>query len=444
MKIVVSALIITALFLACPAVAEQTQTIRLTPLEVVQIARKMLDENRLETAKILLTRAQFPKSEIETERRYLLGLLAVREGRIDDAAEIYRGLLSENPRLAKIRIELALVYMYQKSWYRADYHLRLAATEKLPSGIDEKIDYLRAVIRRNKNWNVWFSAGIAPDNNVNNSQTGTQCIQTPFGILCNALRDPEKSVGFNIAGGGHYEFRFDDRWRLRVSSSVFSTTYNDSAYDDLFYSLAAGPKYVWDRAEIWTAVKGTRRRYGHKAYNSSVGGVIQTGYDVSRRVYVSLNAEYAAMSYDSYGSVLNGSVKSGAVRTVVSLNSASYLVLRTAAEREKTKNRMYSNHKFIAGIGAGAELPLGFSIYAEPSLQWVDYDRPSWFVRHLGFEQIREKDRIARYILRLSNKNFSMFGIIPQITLAYTDKKSNVWQKEYKKMTLEMTFIHNF
>lgn len=432
------------LFPARPAAAQQAETIRLTPPEIVRTAREMLDENRLETAKILLTRYQFPKSEIETERRYLLGVLAVREQRIDDAAEIYRGLLNENPRLAKIRIELALVYMRRKSWYRADYHLRLAATEKLPPGIDEKIDYLRAVIRRNKNWNVWFSVGVAPDNNVNNSQAGTQCIQTSFGVLCNALQDPEKAVGFNIAGGGHYEFRLDEQWRMRVASGIFATTYDNSAYDDLFYFLAAGPKFVWNRGDIWTAVKGTRRRYGHKAYNASAGGLIQTGYDLSRRVFVSLNAEYAAVSYNHFGSVLDGSVRSGGMRTVISLNSASYLVVRGAAEREKTKNRIYSNRKFTAGIGVGAELAFGFSVYAEPSVQWVHYDRPARFMRHLGFEQIREKDRIARCVLRISNKNFSVFGITPEISLGYTDKESNVWQKEYKKMTFGMTFVQNF
>lgn len=113
---------------------------RLTPLEVVLAARKMIDENRTDAARILLTRAEFAPSEIEMERRYLLGVLAVKTGRIDEAILIYRDLLNKNPRLAKIRIELALAYMARKSWYLADYHLRLAAAEKLPPGIDEKSD----------------------------------------------------------------------------------------------------------------------------------------------------------------------------------------------------------------------------------------------------------------------------------------------------------------
>ena len=114
--------------------------ISLTPLQVVVVARKMLDLNRLHAAKVLLTRASFPSSEIETERRYLLGVLALKENRIDDAVDIWRELLNDNPRLTKVRFELALAYMAQKSWYRADYHLRLAAAEKLPPGFDRQID----------------------------------------------------------------------------------------------------------------------------------------------------------------------------------------------------------------------------------------------------------------------------------------------------------------
>lgn len=433
-----------SLFFCSSAVSGAEKTVRLTPLEVVLAARKMIDENRTDDARILLTRTEFAPSEIEMERRYLLGVLAVKTGRIDEAIRIYRDLLNKNPRLAKIRIELALAYMAGKSWYLADYHLRLAASEKLPPGIDEKIGYLRAVVRRNKNWNIWFSAGIAPDNNVNNLQTGTQCVQTSFGIFCNTLEDPEKSVGFNIAGGGHYEFRFDVRWRLRVFAGVYSSTYGYNDYDDLFYFAACGPKYVWENGEVWTAVKRTRRRYGHKAYNSSAGGLIQAGYDISRRVFAAVSAEFAAVSYDQYGSVLNGSVRSGGIKTFIGLNSASYLVLRAAGEREKTKNRMYANRKWTAGIGAGAELPLGFSVYIEQSVQWVRYDRPAWFVRRLGFEQIREKDRITRWAFRFSNKNMSLFGVVPEFTLAYTDKRSNVWRKEYRKMTLELSFVQNF
>lgn len=78
------------------------------------------------------------------------------------------------------------------------------------------------------------------------------------------------------------------------------------------------------------------------------------------------------------------------------------------------------------------------------SAGWVRYDRPAWFVRRLGFEQIREKDRITRWAFRFSNKNISLFGVVPEFTLAYTDKRSNVWQKEYRKMTLELSFVQNF
>lgn len=419
--------------------------ISLTPLQVVVAAREMLDLNRLHAAKVLLTRASFPPSEIETERRYLLGVLALREKRIDDAIAIWRKLLNENPRLVKVRFELALAYMAQKSWYRADYHLRLAAAEKLPAGFDRQIDMLRYVARQNKNWNVWFTAGAAPDDNVNNSQTGTQCLMTPFGVLCNRLNDPEKAVGFNIGGGGNYEFRFDEHWRLRVAGDVFSTTYRHrDEYDDLYWSAAAGPKYVWNRGEIWTAAKIGRRRYAHAPYNSTVGGVLNFGYDWSRRLSLYLNTEYAAVSYKRNASVMDGETRRAAGRAVYGINSAMYAVLRASFDREKTKNEIYSNRRYTVGAGLGAELPLGFSVYAEPSVQWVRYDAPSYYVKNYRFQKIREKDRVHRYLLRLSNKNLSARGFTPEIDIAYTDKKSSIWQKEYDKLTVELSFVQSF
>lgn len=419
--------------------------ISLTPLQVVVAAREMLDLNRLHAAKVLLTRASFPPSEIETERRYLLGVLALREKRIDDAIAIWRKLLNENPRLVKVRFELALAYMAQKSWYRADYHLRLAAAEKLPAGFDRQIDMLRYVARQNKNWNVWFTAGAAPDDNVNNSQTGTQCLMTPFGVLCNRLNDPEKAVGFNVGGGGNYEFRFDEHWRLRVAGDVFSTTYRHrDEYDDLYWSAAAGPKYVWNRGEIWTAAKIGRRRYAHAPYNSTVGGVLNFGYDWSRRLSLYLNTEYAAVSYKRNASVMDGETRRAAGRAVYGINSAMYAVLRASFDREKTKNEIYSNRRYTVGAGLGAELPLGFSVYAEPSVQWVRYDAPSYYVKNYRFQKIREKDRVHRYLLRLSNKNLSARGFTPEIDIVYTDKKSSIWQKEYDKLTVELSFVQSF
>ena len=397
--------------------------ISLTPLQVVVVARKMLDLNRLHAAKVLLTRASFPSSEIETERRYLLGVLALKENRIDDAVDIWRELLNDNPRLTKVRFELALAYMAQKSWYRADYHLRLAAAEKLPPGFDRQIDALRYVARQNKNWNVWFTAGAAPDDNVNNSQTGTQCLMTPFGVLCNRLNDPEKAVGFNVGGGGNYEFRFDEHWRLRVAADLFSTTYrHHDEYDDLYWSVSAGPKYVWNRGEIWTAAKIGRRRYAHAPYNATIGGVLNVGYDWSRRLSVYLNTEYAAVSYKRNADILDGETRRVAGRAVYGINSAMYAVLRASFDREKTESEIYSNRRYTIGAGLGAELPLGFSVYAEPSVQWVRYDAPSYYVKDYRFQKIREKDRIHRYLLRLSNKNLSARGFTPEIDIAYTYK----------------------
>ena len=74
--------------------------------------------------------------------------------------------------------------MNKKQWYRADHHLRLALAGKdIPENIKKQMLYYRYVARRNKNWNIWFNFGAAPDNNINQVTGGEECVSTEWGTF---------------------------------------------------------------------------------------------------------------------------------------------------------------------------------------------------------------------------------------------------------------------
>ena len=113
--------------------------------------------------------------------------------------------------------------MHTKQWYRADYHLRLAmAGADLPDNVRQIMNYYRWIVRQNKNWNVWFNFGAAPDNNINNAIGGTECVNTIFGPMCRDLSDPESAIGYNFSLGGNYEFKLSDHWRWKSDAFVYS------------------------------------------------------------------------------------------------------------------------------------------------------------------------------------------------------------------------------
>ena len=197
----------------CWAESNDTKTIELNVVQVIQLAGNFVEQGKFETAQDILNHVpQTGNLALETERWFLLAQIASRTGDIDNAIQIYRKILNDQPDLARVRFELAVCYMHQHKWRRADYHLRLAMAGKdLPDNVRQLMNYYRWVIRQNKNWNVWFNFGAAPDNNVNNSIGGEECVMTMFGLMCRNLAEPEKAIGANLTLGGNYEFKLSDR-----------------------------------------------------------------------------------------------------------------------------------------------------------------------------------------------------------------------------------------
>lgn len=424
----------------------QSQEVTMTPIQAVQLAGQLVDSGKLDLAQQILTQMPHVNNvPLEIERWFLLAQIASRQGDIDTAIKIYRKILDDQPNLARVRFELAVCYMHQKKWRRADYHLRLAmAGADLPDNAKQMMNYYRYVIRQNKNWNVWFNFGAAPDNNVNNSVGGSECVMTMFGLMCRELAQPESAIGSNLSLGGNYEFKLSDNWRWKSDANIYTNIYDKHDYDDLYLSLSTGPRYVWKNGDVWLAGIGARRWYGWDAYNWSAGVKLDTNYDFTRKLSGGLYLRFMENTYDEYGDILDGQTYAANVRLTYSFNASVYAVLRTGITREVAKNSIYSYWLPNLGFGVGAELPWGFHVYAEPSVYWSMYDDPKWVVKDNQFKQITEHDFTHRYSVSLSNNKLDIWGFVPTITVSYTKRESNIWQREYDKTALEFSMQQRF
>ena len=425
---------------------QKPKEITMTALDAVKLAGNLIERGDIEHAKQILTKMPQTKSlPVEIERWYLLGQIAQKNGDYETAIKIYKKILDDQPDLAKIRFELALCYMKMERWYRADYHLRLAmAGDDLPEEVKKAMNYYRYVIRQNKRWNVWFNFGAAPDSNVNNGNGGEECIINGYGRFCRNLKNPESVVGANLTLGGNYEFVLSDHWRWKSDANIYSNTYNEHDYDDLYLSASTGPRYIWSRGDVWLAAIGARRWYGGEKYNYSYGTKLDTNYDFTRKFSGGLSLRYMENKYDEYGDFLNGNTYSANTRLVYSFSARLYSLLRTGISREDTVNSSYSYWQPNIAIGVGTELPYGFHLYVEPAFYWSIYDDPQWVVKDNDFAQITEHDFVQRYSVSLSNNKFDIWGFIPTFTVSYTKRDSNIWQKEYHKTTLEFTMQQRF
>ena len=424
----------------------KTTEITMSALDAVKMAGSMVERGDFNNAETILTKLpKMSRTELEIERWFLLGQISARRGDYDTAIKIFRKILDDQPDLARIRFELAICYMKTGHWYRADYHLRLAmAGDDLSDDVRKMMSYYRYIVRQNKNWNVWFNFGAAPDNNVNQATGGQECVNTIFGPMCRELLEPESAVGMNFILGGNYEFKFGEHWRWKTDANIYTNIYNKHKFDDLYLSTSTGPRYVWNNGDVWLAGMIARRWYGWDRYNWSVGGKLDTNYDFTSKLSGGLSLRILNNKYDEYGPWMNGQTYSANGRISYSLDATKYIVLRGGIERETTKDDVYANWRPNIGIGFGAALPYGFDIYAEPSFYWTDYDGKRWVVENSNFTKKRAKDFNQRYSISLSNHKFDIWGFVPTMTVSYSRRDSNVWQREYDKWTAEFTFQQRF
>ena len=415
--------------------SDNTTEVSMTVTQVMQLAGALVDKGDFDHATQLLTKTpQTNVLPLEIERWFLLGQIAQKQGDYDKAIEIYRELLDKFPDLARVRFELAVCYMHTEKWQRADYHLRLAmADDALPDSVKNLMNYYRYIVRQNKNWNIWFNFGAAPDNNVNNAVGGTECIEFMGSLWCHELVEPVSAVGANLTLGGNYEFKLSDQWRWKSEANIYTNIYDKHDYDDLYLSASTGPRFVWENGDVWFAGIAARRWYGWDEYNWSAGVRLDTNYDFTNKLSGGLFLRFMENTYDEYGDYLDGQTYSANSRLFYSLNSRVYLSLSIGLQREDTVNPIYSYWQPIASIGVGAELPWGFHVYAEPAIYWTLYDDEKLAVKDNEYVKVIEQDFTHMYSISISNNKFDIWGFVPTLTFNYTQRDSNIWQREFNK-----------
>ncbi len=427
--------------------SKKTTEITMSTTQAMQLAGAMIDRGDIENAtKILTQTPPMNNVALEIERWFLLAQIAQKQGDFESAIKIYQKILDDQPNLARIRFELATCYMHTKRWSRADYHLRLAMAGKdLPDKVKQLMNYYRYVIRQNKNWNIWFNLGAAPDSNVNNATGGKECIITPYGFVgCNYLAEPESAIGTNFTLGGNYEFKLSDKWRWKSDANIYSNIYDKHKFDDLYLALSTGPRYVWQRGDIWMGATASRRWYGWDEYNWNAGMRLDLNYDFSRKMSGGLYLRFTENTYDDYGDYLDGQTYAANGRLTYSFNASVYMNIRGGLTREETANSAYSFWQPSLSVGIGAELPWGFHAYIEPMVYWSWYDSGKIVVKDAGFARVTEHDFTHRYAISVSNNKFDIWGFIPTLTFSYTQRDSNIWQREYKKTSIEFTMQQRF
>lgn len=418
--------------------------ITVTRKTALDTATKLVEKEEYQDAYDLLKTFAFNVDTYESERLEIERLFLIAEcltglKRYNEAIALYQQMLDYNPKLTRIRIELAHLYFLKEEWYRAERQYKIASADEMPADTLQFLNYQRYLARKNRKWNAWFSLGVAPDNNINNAIGGNQCILTIFGVLCRKLDEPKKAVGYNVNFGGNYEFGITDGVKLKTELSNDINKYNISEYDETTTTFSIGPRFSFYNADIWLAGYYTKDWVDNAEYSSTKGLKLNTAFDFGKS-YVWLNNNYGITGYEDY----NVSVKTYTLNSGYSYNFTSSLYASIRYGYSNTHTEYAPSNRNTYGVSVGYLFASRFNVDLSYTKSFINYKKERTYIKDLDIIELKEKDIINNYSISLSDRNIDIFGFTPIITYTRQEKNSNVPEKNLNKNLYDITLTRRF
>ena len=434
-----TALVVLLAVAVAPGLAEAQAPLRSEiPAEtLIEAARVALAQGELDDAQLLLEGVE-PSDEHIDDLDFLYGTIALARGDWETAIVRFRAMLSRDPTLVRVSLDLALAYFQARQDGRAAYHFRQAlGAPDLPAAARDNALRFLDEIRRRKTWSVSMAVALAPDNNINTA-TRARIVEL-FGLPAELSEDARQTsgVGLSVNVSGTYEARLSPDLRFRTSVSLATRTYRKRQFNSRTVTLRAGPRFLFEKFDLRPALTGRLQQLGGELYVRAGGLEVSGDWQVAPewRLSGALSAErlfYETFLGDGHGY----GAQLGIARA---FGQATTVRVDTALRRESVVSEANSSRQIVVGVSVVRELPRGFVVTVSPSYQVRNYDRA---IPIFGPEPRRDRTVTGR--ISLSNRNFEVFGLMPEITVRHERRNSNLDLYGYTRTVVEFGLVRTF
>lgn len=263
--------------LCCSPIASSVQAAELKPVHaddpsatMLAEAGRLLASGHVTAARQLVDRLA-ESNERGSQRDFLDGLISYSARDYRRAEAMFRRILDRDPRLLRVRLELARTLYMAKKDDEADYHFRLAAAEHPSSPVMRNITNFRNAIRERRSWRFSLDLGLAPDSNIN-SATDKEMVDIhglPFRLDRNARA--RSGTGRFVGGDASLRLNRSGKVPIYIGGYARYTRYDDHRFDDAYAGFAAGPEFALAGGQWRTTVTGLMRWHAMRPLVSSFG-----------------------------------------------------------------------------------------------------------------------------------------------------------------------------
>lgn len=374
--------------------------------------------------------------EVRAEARFRMGQLLITLGRLNEAAVAYRAVLDEQPKAARVRLELAALLARMGQDFAARHELRLAQAGGLPPAVAAVVEQIATALRATKPIGGTLSLALAPDTNVNRA-TRARTVASVIAPLTLSDDARERSgIGLSLAGQVYARLRLTSRVTMVLRASGQGDVYRQHAFDDVSTTVLAGPSWETERDRVSLSAGLARRFYGGDLYTRSAVVEADWLHALGKRAQLELGASTSRTRYP-IAPAQSGAVYAVTARYERALSSRFALSIAPTVVRQTAVDPGYANWSGGATVLASRQwgratcfASLGVRrLVADEALFLFETARREWFSRAEAGASLRA---------------LTVFGFAPLVRVAYERNRSTVALYDYHRVVGSLGVVRAF
>ena len=391
---------------------------------------------------------------VDADALFLYGLAAMgaaqlpdvpgetRERLLDEAIGAFHAMLIEQPRLLRVRLELARAFYLKGEDDLARRHFEIVLAAEPPEAVVANVTRFLSNIRARRRWRFNIGAALAPDSNIGGTSEERIIYIFDLPFQRNVDELTTSGIGVSLWGGAEYHYPVLDDLRIRAGAQFARREYERSQFDQLFVGTHLGPRWLIDRDTELSVLGSARQRWvGTAPDDRELGGRLEIAHRISQRVTVAGRASWHGRRYRTR-TQLDGPLLDTSVRTSWVVDPTVRLELSGGYGRQRPKRLNERNRTRWLGTGVSVILPLGFTVGAGAEVRWTDYER-GWFP-FLPDNATPRKDRTRSLRASVHNRGWTVFGFSPQLVVVNEERETNAQLHDFERTRGELRFVQQF
>jgi hypothetical protein len=372
-----------------------------------------------------------------TERDFLDGMISYSAKDYRRAEALFRRILDGNPRLVRVRLELARTLFMERKDDQADYHFSLAAAERPSARVTRNITNFRNAIRARRSWRFSFDFGLTPDSNVN-SATDKESVDI-YGLPFHLDPNARARSGTGRFVGGDASIRLNRSHRVPIYLGGFGrwTRYHDHRFDDAYLGVEAGPEFAVAGGKLRATATGLKRWYGGQPLVTSIGA--QLGFEKLIGDDWSIDGKLLVRRNDYAGrdDVDGWDVEARATATRP-LGTTTLGFAHVALERSKAQDPGQAYWRQQLSLGILKEIGWGLRPQISVKIARQINDEP---LAPFGKQR---RDWLMEGSLAIYKRDWNLRGFAPSLSVTMTRNHSTLTLYDEKRVRSEIRFTKAF